>query len=305
MNPLKVLSVIRAPGGWALVPIHYSHDTEKDNDWITKERAKYPDETGFARELEIDFGLHAGTPAYPAFREDKHVVPELRYDERLPLWVAMDFNVNPMTLIICHMEGGVLKVIDEIVEGPTTIDSVVQEFRNRYPAHRGDLTFYGDATRGTNAQTAKGNWMVVQVAMRGYSVKPQFRVPFQNPNIGDRLLAVNRKLLASEGAPGVLIAARCKQLIQDFREVMLTPDQKRILKVYRDEDPYSKRTHASDAFGYLVSREWPVIKEMFQSRNVVRRPLKKENLFGETFGIHRATDKPGGTPPRRGGSGAK
>lgn len=287
----RVLSVIRAPGGWALVPVHYSHDPEKsDPSWIEKERGKYPDETGFARELEIDFGLHAGTPAYPAFREEKHVVSELMYDDTLPLLVALDFNTNPMAMVIGHMEHGWLKVIDEIVEGPTTIDSVIQEFRNRYPSHRGDLTFYGDATRGTNAQTAKGNWLVVQAAMRGYPVRPQFRVPFANPNIGDRLLAVNRKLLAADGMPGIKIASKCKQLIQDFREVMLTPDQKRILKVYKSEDPYSMRTHSSDALGYLVAREWPVIKEVFGTRASLRRPLKKEHLMGETFGIHTRTD---------------
>lgn len=288
---MRVLTVLSAPGGWKLIPVHYSHDPEKsDPAWIAKERGKYPDESGFNRELEIDFGLHAGSPAYPAFREDKHVVDDLRYDDRLPLVIGMDFNVSPMSLIIGHMENGWLRIIDEIVEGPTTIDATIQEFRNRYPAHRGDLTFYGDATRGTTAQTAKSNWVVVQVAMRGYSVKPQYRVPFQNPNIGDRLNAVNRKLLGSEGMPGVQISRKCKELIQDLREVMLTPDQKRILKVYKDEDPYSRRTHASDALGYLIAREWPAIKEIFSTRASVRRPLNKDSQFGATFGIHSRTD---------------
>lgn len=297
IQKLRVLEVLRAPGGWALVPIHYSHDPEKTTEWIEKERAKYPDETGFARELEIDFGLHSGTPAYPSFRDEKHIVPQLEYDDTLPLLVTMDFNVNPMSMIIAHMENGWLRVFDEIVEGPTTIDSVIQEFRNRYPAHRGDLTFYGDATRGTNAQTAKGNWIVVQTAMRGYSVKPSFRVPFSNPNVGDRLLAVNRKLLGAEGMPGVQIAAKCKELIQDLREVLLSPDQKKILKVYRDDDPYSKRTHASDALGYLIAREWPVIKEQFLVRGTVRRPLRREHLLGDNFGrINTQT-----VPTRRGG----
>ena len=282
---MRVLSIIRAPGGWAFVPVHYSADTEKNAEWIAKERAKYPDEAGFHREMELDFGMHAGTPAYINFNEGKHVVDELLYDDRLPLVIGMDFNVNPMALVIGHMENGWLRVIDEIVEGPTTIDATIQEFRNRYPAHRGDLTFYGDATRGTNAQTAKSNWVVVQVAMRGYSVKPQYRVPFANPNIGDRLNAVNRKLLGAEGMPGLQIAKKCKQLIQDFREVMLTPDQKRILKVYKEEDPYSQRTHASDALGYLIAREWPAIKEVFSLRQSVRRLLNKGALFGETFGI--------------------
>lgn len=288
---LRTLSVIRAPGGWALVPVHYSHDPEKSApEWIEKERLKYPDETGFARELEIDFGLHSGTPAYPAFRDDKHIVPQLRYDDTLPLLVGMDFNTNPMSMVICHLENGWLQVIDEIIEGPTTIDSVIQTFRNRYPAHRGDLIFYGDATRGTNPHTAKGNWMVVQVAMRGYCQKPQYRVPFANPNIGDRLLAMNRKLQAAEGAPGMRVARSCKQLIQDLREVMLTPDGKRILKVYKPEDPYSMRTHASDALGYLVAREWPVVKEVFRTMNKPRRPLNRGNLMGETFGIINTRD---------------
>src|SRR5574337_240177 len=210
---MRVLNVIDAPGGWKLVPIHYSHDPEKASpEWIAKERQKYPDETSFARELEIDFGLHSGTPAYSAFNEHKHVVDDLEYSDTLPLLIGMDFNTNPMAMVICHLENGWLRVIDEIVEGPTTIDSVCQGFRNRYPAHRGDVIFYGDATRGTSAQTSKTNWMVVQMSMRGYPVKVQFRVPFANPNIGDRLNAVNRKLQAAEGVPGMTISKKCKHL---------------------------------------------------------------------------------------------
>lgn len=283
---LRILKPIRAPGGWCLVPIHYSHDPEKSHpSWIEKERAKYPDEVGFARELEIDFGLHSGTPAYPAYREEKHVVKELLYDDTLPLLIGMDFNANPMSLVICHLENGALKVIDEIVEGPTTISDAIETFRNRYPAHRGDVVFYGDATRGTTAQTSKSNWMVVQTEMRGYPVRPQYRVPLQNPNIGDRLLAVNRKLQAIEGSPGVTIAARCKELRQDLREVLMTPDNKKILKVHKAEDPYSLRTHASDALGYLIFREWPVVKETMRTMNKARKPLNRGNLLGENFGL--------------------
>ena len=283
---LRVLKPIHAPGGWCLVPVHYSHDPEKSApEWIEKERSKYPDEVGFARELEIDFGLHSGTPAYPAYHEERHVVTELLYDDTLPLLVAMDFNANPMSLVIAQLENGWLNVIDEIVTGPTTIAYVLETFRNRYPAHRGDLVFYGDATRGTNAQTAKGNWMVVQAEMRGYPGRPQYRVPLANPNIGDRLLAVNRKLHAPEGTPGVRIAAKCKELRQDLREVLLTPDQKRILKITKEDDPYYKRTHASDAFGYLIFREWPVVKEMIRSFGHTRKPLNKNKVMGENFGL--------------------
>ena len=280
---LKVLKVIRS-GPWALVPVHYSHDIEKASDeWYVNESAKYPDEISLARELEIDFGLHSGTPAYPAYKEDKHVVSELLYDETLPLLVAMDFNANPMSIIIAHLENGWLQVIDEIIEGPTTIDEVIQKFRDRYPAHRGDLIFYGDATRGTTAQTAKSNWMVVQAAMRAYPIRAQYRVPLTNPNIGDRLQAVNRKLLAADGQPGIKIAAKCKELRQDLREVLMTPDNKRILKIHKEEDPYFKRTHASDALGYLIYREWPVVKEAIRTFGRSRRPLNKGNVMGGAY----------------------
>lgn len=285
-----------------LVPTHYSHDPSKASaEWYEKERAKYPDEVGWGRENEIDFGQHAGVPAYPNFKEDLHVVTELAYSEELPLLVAMDFNACPMSLVICHLESGWVKVIDEIVEGPTTIDAALNEFKNRYPSHRGELIFYGDATRGTNAQTAKGNWMVVQASMRGYSVRPSFRVPFANPNVGDRLLAVNQKLQAPDGQPGIRIAAKCRELIQDLREVLLTPDQKRILKVHKPEDPYYLRTHASDALGYLIAREWPVQKEVIRTMGKPRRPLNKQNLMGENFG-NIYTDPPG-TRRRAGKSG--
>jgi len=79
---------------------------------------------------------------------------------------------------------------------------------------------------------------------------------------------------------------------------MLTADQKKILKVYKNDDPYSQRTHASDALGYLIAREWPVIKEMFSSKMSSRKPLRKDHLFGEV-NTHAVT------PTRRGGGGSR
>jgi hypothetical protein len=287
-NNLRVLKPIKTPSGFLFCPVSYLHDPEKaTREWEEKERAKYHDDLGWAREYEIDFGQHSGTPAYPAYREDKHVVKDLAYDDTLPLLLAMDFNAHPMSLVIAHLENGWLRVFDEVVEGPTTIDDVLETFRTRYPAHRGDLIFYGDATRGTTSQTNKSNWMVVQAAMRGYSVKPKYKVPLSNPNIGDRLNAVNMKLANKEGGPGVQIAQRCKELRQDLREVLLTPDNKKIYKVHKSDDPYFLRTHASDALGYLIFMEWPVVKVVMGRYSKPRKPLNKGGLLGENFGLSR------------------
>lgn len=283
---MNVLTGTRTPGGWLFLPISYRHDPDKDDAWCAREKAKYPDENVFKREYEIDFAMHVGSPAYPEFSDGKHVVDELEYIETMPLMLTFDFNTNPMSLLVCQMRDGWLLVLDEFVYGPATIDEIVTDFRNRYPAHRAELYVYGDSTRGSSTpQTAKSNWYVVQSALRGYTSKPLFKVPLQNPNIGDRLLAVNRKLKGVDGEPSLRISRRCRELIQDLREVVMSDDQKRIKKSYDPESPYSRRTHASDAIGYLIYREWPVVREILRLKSK-RQPLRKDQLLGVEYGHH-------------------
>lgn len=280
---MRVLRPIALKNGFTFLPIHYTHDPAKRSyEWREETRASYPKPSDFDKEMEIDFGLHIGTPAYARYSDLKHLAVGLPYDDRRPLLLAMDFNVNPMSLVVCqaYRERRLLLALREFVYGPTTIDAVINDFRSHYPAHRSDVIIYGDATNGTTPQTARSNWDAVMMSFRGYHVQPERRVPLANPNVGDRLNAVNR-ILSGDGPVQLQIETDlCPELIRDFREVILTPDGKKIFKETDPDNPYYFRTHATDAIGYLIYWEWPTVAEVIRETAAKRAPMNKDALVG-------------------------
>ena len=75
----------------------------------------------------------------------------------------------------------------------------------------------------------------------------EFKIPRSNPAVRDRLQVVNAALQR------VKIDARCKELIKDLEQVAYKENTQVIDK---DRDP--KRTHLSDALGYLMWQEFRV-----------------------------------------------
>lgn len=281
---LEVLSTMESASGFTILPIHYSHDPNKDEAFIKNLRLAYDREEDWDREMEMDFTSQLGTAAYPSFNYKIHVKKELTYRENLPLCLACDFNVDPCIFEVCQIRGGNLFVIDEIVLSPGSIPDMVTEFRNKYPDHPAEVHIYGDSNGLTRtAQTQKSDYDLIRLHMQGYPSKVQVKVPRKHPGSRERVNSLNNRLKDFEGLQRVYISSQCVELIADFNQVVLRPDGKDVLKVYRAGDPYAARTHASDAVGYLVHREWPVVKEVLQLKlkaNKNRRPLKHGNLLG-------------------------
>lgn len=269
---LSVLKVYRTPRKFAFVPVHWSFDPEKTPEWAEREFAKYSRAEDYAREQELDFSVHLGALAYPAFRLETHVFPDdqIPYEPRLPLDLWCDFNASPQAWGVSQVVGGWINVIDEIFRDPSTVEGGVDQFREMYPDHRAEVRVFGDASVKTFYDT-------MRLSFRGYSSPVVFKVPIKNPRVLDRLNSVDAKLRAKDGRPGVRIRRRCVNLIQDFQECVLRPDQKDLLKVTDARDPFQKRTHMSDAFGYMVHREWPILTEAVKlmSKRREARPVGK------------------------------
>ena len=179
-----------------------------------------------------------------------------------------------MTWGVAQVIAGVPQVIDEIFREPSTIEAAVDEFRNNYPTHRGELWIYGDAT-------TKSFYDTIRLAFRGYSAPITMKVPPGNPRVKERVNAVNVRLKGLDGVPGIKIAAKCKELIQDLEEVMWRPNEKDLLKVTDQKDPYYRRTHISDGMGYWITREWPVLSEVAKMNIKKREPLKFGKMLGD------------------------
>jgi hypothetical protein len=209
------------------------------------------DEGFFQQEVQGDYvNINAGA-VYSAFDRQRNV-KEQKLDRILPLFWALDFNVDPMCSVVVQRDGDEIRVLDEIVLRRASTLEACEEFHTRFPNHQAGLVVYGDAS-GARRQTAgTTDYKIVSEFLRreGYE-RAKFKVPASNPPVRERVELVNSKLLSAAGDSFLTVSPRCKDLIADFEEVVYIPDSVRIDK---DKDP--RRTHLSDALGYLLWQEF-------------------------------------------------
>lgn len=192
--------------------------------------------------------LHAGR-VYAAFEREGNV-GEAEVDESLPLLWALDFNVDPMSSVIAQVRGdGQVSVLDEIVLSRATTYDACAEFCRRFPAHAGGLIVYADATGARMQTTGKSDLAILKEALNDYGGL-EFKIPRSNPVVRDRVTLMNAKLSAADGTRLLRVDPRCGELIRDFEMVTYKEGSQLVDK---DSDP--RRTHLSDALGYLVWQE--------------------------------------------------
>ena len=207
--------------------------------------AKFFEQEVLGEYLSVQAGL-----VYEGFKRARNL-RQAAVDPNATLLWALDFNVDPMSSIVAQQVGEDIQVLDEIVLKRASTLEACEEFHARYPNHLAGIVVYGDAS-GQRLQTAgTTDYRIVREFFQreGYdSVK--FRVPSSNPSVRERVALVNSKFFAANEEVHLWVDPRCKGLIMDFEEVMYKPDSSVIDK---DKDP--RRTHLSDALGYLVWQE--------------------------------------------------
>ena len=218
-------------------------------DFYERLKSSY-DEKFYRQEVLGEYlSAHSGL-VYREFQRPEHVV-EVVADPNRPLLWALDFNVDPMSSIVAQMHGDTLVVLDEIViERASTIDAC-SEFIARYPNHPAQLIVYGDASGNSLKTSGTTDYEMIRSffnARRRFGV--DYRVPKSNPAVRDRILLMNSYLKNAAGEVRMYVAPRCKGLIQDFEEVVYRSDSNQI-----DKNRDSKRSHLSDALGYLIWQE--------------------------------------------------
>lgn len=242
---------------------------------IARLRSMFPPDSLESR-IRIDGELLAtigGSLAYSAYNQQIHydlkVTPENR-DYRYPLCLCVDFNVEPCMWVIGQYIDNCWFFFDEITQDNCSINSMAQEFRQRYPHHGAEVRIYGDATgKARSPQSGKSHYYLLAEAFKGYPAPVVQYIPDTgNPPIIDRINAVNRALMGPDGRIGIVVGPNCPELAADFSEVLKSNDGK-ILKTKHAESPYYRRTHASDAAGYAVCYVNPVPRFIATERSRV------------------------------------
>lgn len=203
------------------------------------------DERTFQQEYEAAFVTYQGLIYYGFNREES--VLDIG-DDNGTLNVGMDFNLDPMSAVICLRKGGKLYAIDEIVMYGSNTDEMVAEIKDRYGNR--NIIIYPDPASRQRKTSAGGRTDLSILQNAGFSVKAKN----SHALVRDRINAVNSRLLSSDGERHLYISPKCKQTIkslerQTYKEGTSIPNK---------DDGFD---HMNDALGYLVEYLFPVRTE--------------------------------------------
>lgn len=230
-------------------PYENHHVLDKIPDYYERLKRSY-DERFFEQEaLGVYLNVNAGA-VYHAFLRERNV-RELKLDPALALFWALDFNVDPMSSVIAQKSGEEIRVLDEIVLSRATTLQACEEFYLRFPNHQAPVVVYGDVSGNKMQTTGKSDYAIItEFLLRNGYMNYRMQVPSVNPKVSERVALMNAQLLSAYQEVHLFIDPRCRELVKDMEEVTYKPDTGVI-----DKEKDSKRTHLSDALGYLVWQE--------------------------------------------------
>jgi len=242
--------------------IHYSPTTDNHylpDDYVDSLRESY-DPKLISQYIKGEF-VNVGTGAvYFEFDRDTHI-KETALDANKILHIGIDFNVCPMLaeafqITSTDNNGYFIHGIDElyIPDNASTLKlagMIKERFKASYEA--GKIWLYPDAAGGARKTSGKSDHIILREELP----KAVFKQANSNPRVKDRINAFNRCLRDANGTVGISISPRQNELKKDLEQV-----------VYGDNGTINKtqdarRTHASDAAGYVIEKLRPAKKPAF------------------------------------------
>jgi hypothetical protein len=222
----------------------------------------------FIQEYEGAFTSMAGL-AYYQFNEEKNI-KDVVYDPRLPIKIAFDFNVSPGVAVISqeqeHERRKQTCVIGEVyIPRGSNTNIVCERIKADWGHHKGEVYLYGDAT-GASSGTSRvmgSDWDLIKNSLKSTFVDINFRVPNCNPREKIRVNAVNSRLMNANGISNILINPnKAPNLIKDFQGVVFLEGGSGEL----DKKSNPKLTHMTDAIGYQIVYDYPMVQEYYTGR---------------------------------------
>ena len=186
---------------------------------------------------------------YYGFNREQHT-GQVSYNPNLPIRISMDWNCDPLCAVIWqkYTQAPNIKVVKEISlhhrgEGDLMTQRMCDTIKELYP--RNIYIAYPDAT-GT-ARHSSAQYSDIDI-VRKNNIK--VNVAHINPRVVNRVNAMNKQFSKNN----ILIDRSCKELISDLEKVTNKQGTREIDKSNKN------LTHLTDALGYGVSWEFPVVK---------------------------------------------
>lgn len=199
------------------------------------------DEKTYQQEVLGQFVNTGQGQVYYAFSRQKSV-KIFGVDQKFPIMVGMDFNVNPMTAVIFQCIDNTIYVIDEIYQMGSRTETMGEYLLKNYGRN---LQIIPDSTG--QRVTTNSNRSDHEI-LRGMGFRVEYN---KNPARMDRYNVVNNLLEKDR----LVISPRCVNLIKDLEQVTFKQGSSQ-LDVSHDKT----LTHISDALGYGVWFCFPIIR---------------------------------------------
>jgi len=202
------------------------------------------DERTYRQEYEGSFEGEEGR-AYYAFCEENLKI--VQRDQNQIVHVGMDFNVDPMTAVLCHVCGDTIYQWGEVWLKNSNTYEMARYLAEKFNPRQ--CVIYPDSTgqaRETNATASdmkilKDSGFVI----RAHSVNPRQR---------DRVNAMNGRFKSMDGSRRFFINPNtCPKTINDINKAEIMPDG----RLNKDQEK-QQIGHISAALGYLVSYLFPM-----------------------------------------------
>jgi hypothetical protein len=206
------------------------------------------DEKSFNQEYLASFETMSGR-VYHCFDRTVHV-GNFKFNPKLPIWVGMDFNVDPMSAVILQPQpDGSVWAVDEIVLPSSNTEEMAEELERRLWRMVKRLTIYPDPA-GAARGHARGESDLQVLREKGFR-RLKFRR--KHPRVSDRVNAVNRMLRTADGQVRFYVDHKCRNLIGSLEQTLYKPNSREIDKSLGVE-------HITDALGYCIEIEFPTRK---------------------------------------------
>ena len=211
------------------------------------------DERTFQQEYEAEFKSLSGRVYYAFAREGN--VRTVVWDPTQPACLSFDFNIDPATAVIGQRRGDFALVWREVylkhLGGEATsavarrVKALLQEV-----GHRGEVRIYGDSTGKAGKTTGPSDHAMLRAEFPGAT----WCIPIDQPHVKDRIASVNSRACSASQARRLVVDPSCARTVADLEQVRFADNG----EIDKKDNP--ALTHVSDALGYWIVKDWPVVR---------------------------------------------
>lgn len=219
-------------------------------------RRRDMDPRSFAQEFEASFVNMSGR-VYYAFNRNEHV-GEYKFNPRLPIYIGMDFNIDPMSSVIFQEQpDGEIWIVDEAILYGSNVQETADELSRRYYRWLNQISIYPDPA-GNNRNHDRGETSLDILREAGFK---NIYFKRKHPAVQDRVNSVNRLLRTANGEIQLRVDAHCTGVINSFEQTTYKSGSNEVDKTKGVE-------HAADAIGYYTD---------------FRHPMRKSSIIGISY----------------------